>query len=258
MRLRLVIILRCSLTLRHPLSSQFVVLTPYQRQGHGCTFFDYIEFRIHLILHSAKLYKAIYQFTCRSPKIAELTVEDPAEAFEDLRDKNDLQMLLSNERFMNEGFGPSWHGTETETSRARKSGRANPESSSSSVSEVVGQGKLGPPADKVWGEKWRKDLKIAGVGRLRSAFLGLRSKQCFQRQFHRLIEMLILSRLDPMDQAKTRAYRLQVKERLYRFNFVSPTSAFCLSCILECCVRKSLHNLRNMRDTRSWKKLSVL
>ncbi|KAG7446149.1 uncharacterized protein BT62DRAFT_155548 [Guyanagaster necrorhizus] len=30
--------------------------------------------------------------------------------------------------------------------------------------------------------------------------------------------MLILSRLDPAD---LRAYRLQVKERLYRFNFVS-------------------------------------
>lgn len=191
----------------------------------------YQMFRARLIFHSAELYKAIYQFVCRSPNIAELTVEDPAEAFEDLRDKNDLQMLLSNERFLKEGFGPSWHGTETET-RARKSGRADHESETSSVSEVVGQGKLGPPADKVWGEKWRKDLKIAGVRRLTSVFLGLRSNQCFQRQFHRLIEMLILSRLDPTDQAKARAYRLQVKERLYRFNFVSPSLAFCF-CVTQ-------------------------
>lgn len=26
------------------------------------------------------------------------------------------------------------------------------------------KGKLGPPVDKHWAEKWRKDLKIAGVG----------------------------------------------------------------------------------------------
>lgn len=32
--------------------------------------------------------------------------------------------------------------------------------------------------------------------------------------------MLILLHLDPSDSAGLRAYRLQVKERLYRFNFV--------------------------------------
>jgi histone acetyltransferase 1 len=32
--------------------------------------------------------------------------------------------------------------------------------------------------------------------------------------------MLILLRLDPADHRAVRAYRLQVKERLYRFNFV--------------------------------------
>jgi len=41
-----------------------------------------------------------------------------------------------------------------------------------------------------------------------------------QRQFQRLIEMLILLRLDLSDARQNRAYRLQVKERLYRFNFV--------------------------------------
>jgi len=33
------------------------------------------------------------------------------------------------------------------------------------------------------------------------------------------MEMLILRRLDPNDDASLKAYRLQVKERLYRFNF---------------------------------------
>jgi histone acetyltransferase 1 len=34
--------------------------------------------------------------------------------------------------------------------------------------------------------------------------------------------MLILLRLDPRDEQALKAYRLQVKERIYRFNFVSP------------------------------------
>ncbi|KAF8164021.1 histone acetyltransferase type B catalytic subunit [Pholiota molesta] len=137
--------------------SQFVITTPYQRHGHGC------ERNLPYIL--------------KSPHIAELTVEDPAEAFEDLRDKNDLQMLLSHEQFMEEAFGP-------QDSRA-----------------LDGLARLVPPANKSWVEKWRKDLKIAG------------------RQFQRLVEMLILLHLDPSDKASMRAYRLQVKERLYRFNF---------------------------------------
>jgi histone acetyltransferase 1 len=62
-------------------------------------------------------------------------VEDPAEAFEDLRDKNDLLMLLGHTKFMEEGFGPVGGGC----------------------------GKMGPPVDKKWLEKWRKDMKIAGV-----------------------------------------------------------------------------------------------
>ena len=32
--------------------------------------------------------------------------------------------------------------------------------------------------------------------------------------------MLILKKLDPSDSKAARAYRLQVKERLYRFNYV--------------------------------------
>jgi len=109
---------------------------------------------------------------------------------------------MLHERFLEEAFG-----AESESSRVRKSVRADHESEVSSssdratTSEVVGQGRLGPPANKTWVEKWRKDLKIAS------------------RQFHRLIEMLVLLRLDPTDRFQMRAYRLQVKERLYRFNF---------------------------------------
>jgi len=153
--------------------SQFVILPPYQSQGHG-----------------SELYRAIYQYVVSRPGVAELTVEDPAEAFEDLRDKNDLQMLLNHERFMSEGFGAD--------SRTHGGGKVGGKTGRIKRNT---QGKMGPPVDKAWMEKWRVSLKIAG------------------RQFHRLIEMLILFHLDPIDQRAARAYRLQVKERLYRFNF---------------------------------------
>ncbi|KAF9533547.1 acyl-CoA N-acyltransferase [Crepidotus variabilis] len=155
--------------------SQFVILTPYQRHAHG-----------------SELYKAIYNYILKSPNIAELTVEDPAEAFEDLRDKNDLQLLLSDERFLEEGVGKKpIDGKKRKVVKESSTGDGDNDN----------DGKLGPPVDRAWREKWRRDLKIAA------------------RQFHRLIEMLILLKLEPTDRAKLKAYRLQVKERLYRFNF---------------------------------------
>ncbi|KAL0070550.1 histone acetyltransferase 1 [Marasmius tenuissimus] len=152
--------------------SQFVIIQPYQRASHG-----------------SELYRAIYNYTLAQPNIGELTVEDPAEAFEDLRDKNDLKMLLSDEQFMKEAFGDDAvsHGG----GRVGKVGRATRPK----------KGKIGPPVERGWAEKWRLKLKIAG------------------RQFSRLIEMLIQMHLDPLDERAVKAYRLQVKERLYRFNF---------------------------------------
>lgn len=157
--------------------SQFIIVSPYQKKGHG-----------------SQLYKAIYQYVLSKPHIAELTVEDPAEAFEDLRDKNDIQMLQNHEQFIREAYGSSQSagGRVGGVGRARKSGRGG---------TTQTKGKLSPPVDRTWIEKWRRDLKIAG------------------RQFQRLTEMLILLHLDPLDAEALKAYRLQVKERLYRFNF---------------------------------------
>ncbi|KAG5651096.1 hypothetical protein H0H81_009872 [Sphagnurus paluster] len=143
-------------------------------------------------------YSSLYPFYF-FPEKTQLTVEDPAEAFEDLRDRNDLKMLISNQRFMEEGFGgvavTYGGGRVGGIGRAGKSGRGG--------KAVTGMpGKMGPPSDKTWLENWRRELKIAG------------------RQFQRLVEMLILLRLDPSDMRVMRAYRIQVKERLYRFNFV--------------------------------------
>ncbi|KIJ63313.1 hypothetical protein HYDPIDRAFT_29571 [Hydnomerulius pinastri MD-312] len=164
--------------------SQFVIAPPYQRSGHG-----------------SELYNAIYNYILAHPAVSELTVEDPAEAFEDLRDRNDLRMLLAHEQFMQEGFGSqdvtASHGG-GRVQKVKSRARATP---MSAPGRVKGRGKMGPPVDKAWAEKWRKDLKIA------------------LRQFQRLVEMLVMLHLDPADVRSARAYRLQVKERLYRFNF---------------------------------------
>lgn len=48
-----------------------------------------------LTLFAAALYGAIYQLVLRRQDVVELTIEDPSEAFEDLRDRNDLKMLFS-------------------------------------------------------------------------------------------------------------------------------------------------------------------
>ncbi|KAG2124554.1 acyl-CoA N-acyltransferase [Suillus cothurnatus] len=163
--------------------SQFIIVPPYQHQGHG-----------------SELYKTIYNYALLTPLISELTVEDPAEAFEDLRDRNDLRMLLANENFMKEGFGNEAVSHGGGKVRKRKTrARANPMGAPSGT--VKGTKKMGPPIDKAWSETFRTQLKMAG------------------RQWQRLMEMLILMHLDSADIQAARAYRLQVKERLYRFNF---------------------------------------
>jgi hypothetical protein len=45
---------------------------------------------------SAMLYSTLYSHVLARPEVAELTVEDPAEAFEDLRDRNDLRHLVAD------------------------------------------------------------------------------------------------------------------------------------------------------------------
>jgi hypothetical protein len=93
------------------------------------------------------LYKSIYDYVVKNDHVSELTVEDPAEAFEDLRDRNDLRMLLNLHAFIDEGFGI---GSEGGPVRNKGKGAAS-------------RGKMGPPVERAWAEKWRVKLKIAGV-----------------------------------------------------------------------------------------------
>lgn len=90
----------------------------------------------------AALYRAIYEYTIARSHVAELTIEDPSEAFEDLRDKVDLRMLLSHPTFLEEAYGQSNNHT---------------------VLTAGSLGTLGPPTLKQWAEKWRRDLKMASV-----------------------------------------------------------------------------------------------
>ncbi|CEP13354.1 hypothetical protein [Parasitella parasitica] len=62
--------------------SQFLVLPPFKKQGHG-----------------SKLYQTIYKLFLSRNEICEITVEDPNEEFSDMRDKNDIRYLLERGAF---------------------------------------------------------------------------------------------------------------------------------------------------------------
>ncbi|KAJ2351957.1 histone acetyltransferase 1 [Coemansia sp. RSA 2618] len=62
--------------------SQFLVLPPFQGQGHG-----------------SALYQYIYAAVVGSSEYADLSVEDPSEAFDDMRDRNDMRYLLEHKAF---------------------------------------------------------------------------------------------------------------------------------------------------------------
>ena len=57
--------------------SQFLILPPHQRLGHG-----------------SELYNTIYNITLSDPTVHELTVEDPNEEFDIIRDLNDYTRLV--------------------------------------------------------------------------------------------------------------------------------------------------------------------
>jgi histone acetyltransferase 1 len=62
--------------------SQFIILPPFQGGGNGSRF-----------------YNAIFDFYLKEPQTIEITVEDPNEAFDDLRDINDLARLRTLPEF---------------------------------------------------------------------------------------------------------------------------------------------------------------
>nr|CAG8539462.1 11128_t:CDS:2 [Entrophospora candida] len=123
--------------------SQYVVFPPFRNKGHG-----------------GKLYQALYNNYLADSRIKEITVEDPNEAFQELRDRKDLAFIMENKLF--EG--------------------------------------LKAPVDKKLIESLRKKYKFE------------------KRQFSRCLEILLLRSLDKTNVEEYKAYRLQVKERLYHWN----------------------------------------
>jgi len=58
--------------------SQFLIMPPYQELGHG-----------------SSLYQSLYSYWFKQDTVSCITVEDPNEQFDDLRDRNDLKILSS-------------------------------------------------------------------------------------------------------------------------------------------------------------------
>jgi len=153
--------------------SQFIILPPFQHKGNA-----------------GQLYSTIFQHYLDSPEVVEITVEDPNEAFDDLRDLTDRSYLLGI---------PEFHSIKIDTSVVFEPGRASKN-----------------PVDEAAVEELRLKTKIA------------------PRQFHRLVEMQLMSRLpvsvrpriedEPRvaaTDAEKHEYRLWkglVKQRLYRRN----------------------------------------
>lgn len=138
--------------------SQFVILPPYHKQSHG-----------------SRLYSQCYSRALADDSVTELTVEDPNEAFDHLRDTADLKYLL-------------------------RPGGLVQEMNNDKRSDGKSGGVLQPPISRVDSERWRLRAKMA------------------KRQWNRLVEMVQLFSLDANNPELIRAYRLQVKARLYRFN----------------------------------------
>lgn len=151
---------------------------------------------------SATFYSLIYLSLLNRPDIAELTIEDPSEAFQDMRDKVDLRTLLSGKVFeVIQPSTPSSSSTEAvKQALSEKSNGAEP------VAGFI--------PSMSWRDATKKEWKLAA------------------RQWARVLEMGLLTKLYEFEgnaslakskkkdrEARETMYRLMVKERLWRFNY---------------------------------------
>ena len=160
--------------------SQFLILPTHQHQGHG-----------------SHLYSTMFTTLYNDPACIEITVEDPNEAFDDLRDYCDFKRLSSNGTFAQISIK-----TDIDGRLAQRRGRVP-------TSALI---------DRVLYDKLRARNKIA------------------PRQYHRLVEMYLLSKIPlATREAGTRRltqkgrstdandralyyWRLLAKQRIYRQN----------------------------------------
>lgn len=157
--------------------SQFLILPTFQGGGHG-----------------QQLYNAMYTTLTAMPNVREFTVEDPNEAFDELRDLCDLRHLRAT--------NPAFAGLKVNTNI---------------------------PAEKLKAtSQIPTELIISGTDEI------LRQSKIDSRQFGRLVEMQTLSRIPPTHRSRNRItkkerstnehdreyyfWRLYAKHRLYIFN----------------------------------------
>ncbi|KAK5174572.1 histone acetyltransferase 1 [Saxophila tyrrhenica] len=159
--------------------SQFLILPPFQKEGHG-----------------QELYNAMYRALSNPSNVCEFTVEDPNEAFDDLRDLCDLLHLRAHD----EEFAALRINTNL-------------------------------PADKLMSETELPTDIIVPVA-TRNAIM--KRTKLMQRQFDRLVEMHTLSAIPPLHRNRSRVtrrekasnphdkayyiWRLYAKQRLFLFN----------------------------------------
>ena len=162
--------------------SQFLILPSHHSHGHG-----------------SHLYNAMVKTMLASPTCTEITVEDPNESFDDLRDYCDYPNLMSNGTFEQIRFNTS----------------IDPKLSANKIGVRVPSSQL---LDKPLLESLRHKNKIA------------------PRQFYRLVEMHLLSKIAPSSRQAGAArltqrgrasnsddrafyyWRLLVKQRVYKQN----------------------------------------
>jgi histone acetyltransferase 1 len=159
--------------------SQFLILPPFQSSGHG-----------------QQLYTTMYNHLTAPSNVREFTVEDPNEAFDDLRDLCDLLKLRKDV----------------------------PEFAALRINTDIPAEKLASKADIP------TDLIVDGSARARI----MKRTKIMQRQFDRLVEMHTLSFIPPANRSRNRItrkekasgqhdreyyfWRLYAKQRLYIFN----------------------------------------
>lgn len=157
--------------------SQFIILPPFHGGGHG-----------------SRLYNAIFDYYLQEPQTLEITLEDPNEAFDDLRDVNDLARLRTLPDYV----------------ALRINANAAPQAHGPVPKDIVDEVKL---------ERIRKRMKIAPRQFYRVTEMQLLSSIPTSLRLSVLPETSISKQSE--DKEKERQYdlwQLWVKKRLYKHN----------------------------------------
>lgn len=174
--------------------SQFLILPIYQHQGLGKRLYAAVYNHVMLLSQRAEPFAAAPEVDV---KVAELTVEDPSEAFDALRDQGDLLRLLQ----------PA-HTAALASPVSQDGGSVPNVPLVTDVKDALHAGKLIPPLDAQWAQATRRRLRLAS------------------RQWARLLEMVTFLAVHkdygdvsvPGAEVVWKQYRLMVKTRLYRKN----------------------------------------